>query len=241
MDKIKSGIKGLDKILKGGLPKNRTVLVAGKSGTGKSLLGAQFIYEGLKNNENCVYVTLEELNDHLVNDLKEIGLDFAKYEKSGRLKIIGGSIGKITYFKDKTKATALDLINEVIEVVAETKAKRLVLDSINLFLGLFENDNERRRALAGLTYKLADIGNCTALLTCEVREGTNDLSWYGFEEFVVDGIISLYRVPYKNTFERGIAVIKMRGINHDYTICHCQISSKGLEIYPEQKLIYEFK
>ena len=239
MNKIKSGIKGLDKILRGGIPEGRTILVSGKSGAGKTILGSQFIFEGLKNNENCVFVTLEELKDHLVNDLLEIGIDFKKYEKSGKLKIIGGPIGKITYFKEKTKATALDLIDEIVEVATLAKAKRIVLDSTNLFLGLFNEDDDMRRALAGLSFRLNTIG-CTSIFTCEIKESSKDISWYGFEEFVVDGVISLYRVQCKSAFERGISIIKMRGCDHDKKICHFDISKKGAEAYPEQKLIYGF-
>lgn len=238
MERVKTGVQGLDELLNGGIPKGKNVLISGASGTGKTILASHFVAYGTKNGEPCVYVTFEQGRKKMIEDMKEIGIDFLNLERTGNLRLIGGPVGEVKYFKDKTKAGISDIIREIKEVVKEISAKRVVMDSVNLFTVLFETDTERRRAMADLCAALSELG-CTALLTCEVREGTNDISWYGFEEFVTDGAIVLYRIPVENVFERALAVIKMRGVSHSQSIVTVKIEKDGLKVYPEQKAFYQ--
>lgn len=231
MKLIKSGINGIDALQGGGLPENRTILVSGSCGTGKSIFAAHFINQGFAQGENCVYVTFEEGKHKLMEDLKQLGIDFEIMERAGKLKIIGGPVGDIRFFKQKTKASARDIGKEIQEVALESGAKRIVLDSLNLFLMLFDTDSERRHAMAELSSAFEKI-SCTTIMTCETKEGTRDLSWYGFEEFVVDGVISIYRVPFENMFERAIAIIKMRGVKHSPNVVALQIRDDGMHVFP---------
>ena len=178
-----------------------------------------------------MYITFEQSKRKLIEDMKELGIDFEQMESSGLFRLVGGPVGYIRRFKEKAKAGILDIATEVKEIVEEIGAKRVVLDSVNLFTMLFENDSDRRKALAALTSTLDKLG-CTTLLTCEVKEGTMDISWYGFEEFVVDGVIVLFRIPFDNMYERGITVVKMRGIDHSKSVCALRIDKKGVVVYP---------
>ena len=234
-ERIKSGIPGLDSLLDGGFPKGKVIMASGPSGAGKTILAAQFVNEGIKNNESCVFITLEESKDKLIEDLKELNIDFSQLEKKNKLRIIGGPIGHVKYFKEKTKATIYDIADEVKEVILEIGAKRVVLDSINLFTMLFETNLERRKALADLVAVLGSL-NCTTLLTCEVKEANpRAISWHGFEEFVVDGVIALYRLPFGNKYERAISVVKMRGVNHSQKVVSMSITKRGIEVYPDRE------
>lgn len=234
MKLVKTGIEGMDELLGGGLPNNRTILVAGSTGTGKSILAAHFVKQGARQKERSVYVTFEEPREHLIEDNKRLGIDFVKMEDQGKLKIIGGPLGEMRYYKKKTKADVADLIQEISEVVKKSMASRVVIDSVNLFLMLFDSDAERRDAMAGLTAML-DTLDCTALLTCEVKEASKDISWYGFEDFVVDGVILLQRIPFENMYERAVSVIKMRGIAHRQNTVALRITKEGLKVYPAQE------
>jgi len=234
MQRVKTGVKGMDELLGGGLPRGRTILLSGCCGTGKSIFASQFVHEGLKSGEPCVYLTFEQDKEKLVQDLREVGIDFEQMQKKGKLTLTGGPIGHVKYFKDKTGANIVDIVAEIKEIIQEVGAKRVVVDSVNLFTMLFENDIERRRALAALTSVLEDL-DCTSILTCEVREGTNDISWYGFEDFVVDGVITLQRIRFENMYERAASVIKMRGIEHSHTVRALRIDNTGITIYPEQE------
>jgi KaiC/GvpD/RAD55 family RecA-like ATPase len=234
MERIKSGVPGIDILLNGGIPKGRTLLVSGNCGTGKTIFAAQFIKQGHKENDPCVYVTLEQSKKKLIQDSKELGIDLDAMRADNRLRIIGGPVGDVRFFKDKTKASVDDLLNEIKEVINEIAAKRVVIDSVNLFTMLFENDSEKRHAMTALVAMLENL-DCTTILTCEVPEHTNQLSWHGFEDFVVDGVILLNRKMYNNHFERSISVVKMRGVSHSQFRRAMTINDKGIMVYPDQE------
>jgi len=233
MKQIKTGTEGLDKLLNGGLPERRNILVSGSAGTGKTILGAQFLKQGVKAGETALHISFEQDEKKLAEDLIQIGIDTDALEKTGNFKIIGGPIGALRRAQYKTKAKKQDILGEIEKVVKEQGAKRVVVDSINLFFMLFAPP-EKRDALAELCSLLSDKG-CTAILTSEVEEGSRKLSAHGFEEFVVDGVIAIYRIAFENTFERAISVVKMRGIPHSKAIRALKISNKGLKVYPDQE------
>jgi len=231
MPSVSTGIKELDNMLDGGIPKGRVVLVSGSSGTGKTTLGMHFVYNGVKKfNEPGIFITLEQGKEKVLEDMKSVGMNL---ESLSDLKIIGGQIAEVLYYKDKTKAKIEDFIAEVDEIIRASGAKRVVIDSVNLLLMLFKTDEERRNALLSLS-KILSKNNCTAFLTCEVRENTFDLSWYGFEEFVADGVITLYNLKQEAVFHQGIAVRKMRGVNHSKNIYPYRITKDGIKIYPDE-------
>ncbi len=230
--RVVTGIKELDDMLDGGLPKGRVILLSGSSGTGKTTLGMQFIYNGVKKfNEPGIFITLEQSKKKIREDMKSVGMDISSLGYD--FDLIGGSVAEIMHYKDKTKAKVEDFLAEVEEIIQKTRAKRVVIDSINLLLILFKTDEERRKALLSLSEILCK-NDCTALMTCEVKENSYDLSWYGFEEFVVDGVITLYNIKQEMVFNQGITVRKMRGIDHTKNIYPYKITDKGIKIYPEE-------
>ncbi|MFH1682685.1 MAG: ATPase domain-containing protein [Candidatus Woesearchaeota archaeon] len=233
MERVKTGIPGFDELISGGIPKNRTILVSGHCGSGKTMFASQFIHQGLKKDESAVYVTFEQGREKLFQDSKTIGIDLEHYEKKNKVKIIGGPVGKIKRFKLKTEANISDLIEEIREVIEETKAKRVAIDSVNLFAMLFGDENEKRNAVAMLISTLEEA-DCTSILTCEVPESSDQISWYGFEDFVVDGVVFLHRSNNRGSYERAISVIKMRGTSHEQKIKAMQIKDKGLVIYDQE-------
>lgn len=233
MNRIKSGVPGLDEMLNGGIPRGRTILVSGHCGSGKTMFACQFVNQGYRYNEPSVYVTFEQGREKLFQDSKTIGIDFKRMERSNKVRVIGGSVGRISRFKFKTNAKANDLIDEIKEVVQEIKAKRVVIDSINLFAMLFGTDEEKRNAVASLISELEEL-NCTTILTCEVPESSNKISKYGFEDFVVDGVIFLHRKCTAGVYERAASVVKMRGTNHNNKILAMKIGADGLRIYSQE-------
>ena len=231
--RVKTGMKGLDALLGGGLPYGRVVIVSGSSGTGKTTFGVQFLYEGARNGEPVLFITLEESRNKIISDMKKLGMDISN---NPRFNIIGGSIGELIRTCGKSGAKLKDFVTEIRDVIEDTGAKRVVIDSTNLFLMLFRTDEERRQGLITLVELLTKM-DCTALLTTEVRENSFDLSWYGFEEFVVDGVITLYNKMQQSSFLQGITVRKMRGIEHKKSISPYKITNKGIVVYPDQPFI----
>ncbi len=232
-----TGIEGLDAMLNGGLPRGRIILISGSTGTGKTTLSMQFIYNGIKQfNEPGVYMTFEQDKEKIKADMSNFGMDLDGL--GDKFRLVGGPIATVYKYKRKTKAGVEDIISEITEIVKEIGAKRVVLDPINLFLMLFDNEDERRVALATLSENLTSLG-CTTLLICEVKEQTMDISRYGFEEFVVDGVIALYSIKQGQSFLQGITVRKMRGVKHHREIRPYEITDQGIVIYPTQPWLPE--
>src|SRR5438552_17853688 len=88
-DLLKTGIKGLDEILFGGIPRGNIILLAGTAGTGKTTLGVEFVYRGARQfNEPGVIVLFEVAPDKLIRDAALFGWDLRELERERRLKII---------------------------------------------------------------------------------------------------------------------------------------------------------
>ena len=234
ISKAATGIDGLDKMLIGGIVRGRNVLLSGPCGSGKSTLAMQFLYNGaILYNEPGLYITLEETKGKLYDDMAKFGMDLKAVEGTGKFTLIGGPIASIKGYMDKVDAHVKNMVEEIEEVVKEKGIKRVVIDSINLLTMLSDNEDERRNALALIANTLSSLG-CTAMLLSETKEGTMDLSRYGIEEFVVDGVIVLYMVRQGGKFVTGITIRKMRGTNHDKEIRYYQITSKGIVVYPQE-------
>jgi len=234
MERVKTGIPGLDEILNGGLPKGTNVLIVGGTGTGKSIFCSQFLYKGIEDyNQNGVYVTLEERAGDLRREMLKFGWDFAKYEKENKLAVIDGTSTKLRKraVKEKYSLIGLDidaLIIEINKVCREINAERVVIDSIpSLGLNL-DSEKEVRRSVYRLSTLLLEIG-VTSFVTTETIEG--GFSRYGVEEFVSRGVIKLDIIEKENKFVRTVFVRKMRETNFTMEKYPFGIESDGIKIY----------
>ncbi|MEM5804730.1 MAG: ATPase domain-containing protein [Candidatus Aenigmatarchaeota archaeon] len=231
--RVETGIKGLDEMLNGGFLPGKVMLVSGPAGTGKTTFAMHFVFAGTKKGEHCLFITLEQNKRKMIEDMLSVGMDVKGNRK---LTIIGGSLADIMRFQQKVKAKPQDFLDEIAEIVKKNSVKRVAIDSSNLFLMLFKNDEERRNALLALAEMLSSLG-CTTLLTSEVRNGTRDMSWYGFEEFVVDGVITLTNdISFDNYYKNAIAVRKMRGSSHNKSVVEYKITDKGIVVFPDSAI-----
>jgi KaiC/GvpD/RAD55 family RecA-like ATPase len=118
-----TGIPGFDDLVEGGLPHGSTNVVAGSTGTGKTIFGLQFLQHGAsQRNEAGVYISLEQSDDDLRAQAKRFGWDLRKLEKEGKLAIVRVPVAK-------RNVRLFDVIKEAVEKV---KAKRLVIDSLSI-------------------------------------------------------------------------------------------------------------
>jgi circadian clock protein KaiC len=224
MEQVTTGIKGLDILLRGGLPKGSTTLVSGTPGSGKTILSMQFLVNGyLQAKEKGFYISLEEDVDRMENYMsKAFGWPIRELRKKGNLIMLRSDVYDFEKFKDLIETT-----------VEKNGIERVVIDPITVISLFFEKPLEIRRSLLELDRMLKKL-NCTSLLTCEIPEGTNAISSFGIEEFTSDGIIIL---TYKIGAPRGIVIRKMRLVDHDKEIHPFEIKEgKGIVVYPTEKL-----
>jgi circadian clock protein KaiC len=230
MEKIKRtsiGTTELDRILNGGLPIGSLTLVTGGPGTGKTILSAQFIYNGaVKFSEMGIVVTFNESSKTFKQNMNELGWDFDKLENEGKVKILD--------FVSMQKAHLNMIIDTILEEVRVFGAKRLVIDSITALIIAFGEKSEARTTVS-IIQKLLRKLDCTTILISETPWGQKGLS-SGIEEFIVDGIIRMEMLPVKGELRRRIIVLKMRGIPHEMKFYQYSINAQdGIVItpYPE--------
>ncbi|MCX2818505.1 circadian regulator CirA [Haladaptatus sp. F3-133] len=223
-DRIKTGIDGLDSILNGGLRRNSTVLVSGNPGTGKSILGAQYLDHGVREHgEGGVYLTFEETQEDVIEAAESIGME------EWREHVENDDI--IVYDK-------MDLLEEtdfsqslvrILDDIDSDSYSRLVMDSLTMFQMFFESEQEKRTYLL----KLIDIlkhNGFTSLLVQESQETFPDRD-IGLEEFLTDGNIYLAQTPTKSGTNRYIWVAKMRKQEINTHVFPMEIGDGGVRIH----------
>jgi len=197
MERVPTGIEGLDELLEGGFPRRRTVLVAGATGTGKTIFCSQFIYKGaVEYDEPGILVTLDERPQLIREDMIQFGWDFKREEEKDMVRIIDATVAKVGLPSDEVYSMPMSgfdldrLLVEIIRSAKEMGAKRVAVDSLPALALRYESEADIRKAVLKLTYALAKSG-LTALITTEIPEGSNTFSKYGVEEYVTDGVIVL--------------------------------------------------
>ncbi len=224
IERITTGITGLDEMLRGGLLRGSAVLVEGAPGTGKSTLGMQYIYQGAKvENEPGLILTFEMFPRQYYRDASNFGWDFQALEAANKLRVMMSS--------PEVARTDLKTVSGQIEAMAyQIKAQRILVDSLSHFERLTDDPVELREMIFEFINGLKRIG-LTAMLTREnaaLLGETTDM-----EEdlaFVVDGYVMLRYVELSSAVRRALLILKLRGSDHAKDIRQYEITSKGLEV-----------
>lgn len=248
MERVKTGIEGLDQALGGGIPKGNVVLVSGSAGTGKTLLCLSFIYYGaVKFKEPGIYVSTDQTEEELENEASNFGWDLRELEKKKMIKL---------YHVDVTKEEDLHYLKNISKIAKEIKAKRIALDSLTTlteFLApveikkgtkLFEvlgtispvaisESLLIKNVVMKIIKEIKAIG-CTCMVTSELPEEGNWLSRDTVSEFLVDGVITLRPFKYARS-DVDLLVVKLRYGNHSKDIHKIFITEKGIEVKPAEK------
>ena len=230
IERIKTGISGLDQVLKGGLRKNSSILITGAPGTGKTILALQFIYYGAKNyNENGVFIATEESLSDLRAYTKNMGMDLEIMEKKGKIFLIEKPLA--------TLKGGIASIKGLLELIKKKNVKRVALDSIiffeYLYPKIYKDQTEYRRHVLLFMQKMKSSG-VTFLTTSERRITDLDRLEYDIMDFVFGGFIILSRIRKGSYFERVLTVEKIRGQDHHLDIYPLMIDNEGVKILSDQ-------
>ena len=216
MNRIETGIPGMDDLLNGGIPERNVVLISGGPGTGKTIFSQQFIWNGLKSGEAGIYVSLEEHPVQIRKNMKQFGWDVSEYEKDGKFVIIDAFTGGIGSSSEYEKYVVKDIndTRELMDVlrraIKESNAKRVVVDSITtLYLS---KPVSARMIVFQLKKLLAGLG-CTSLFVSQVSVTERGFGGPGVEHGV-DGIIRLDLDEIEGELQRTLVIWKMRGTSH---------------------------
>ncbi|MCE8422343.1 MAG: hypothetical protein J5U16_00230, partial [Candidatus Methanoperedens sp.] len=218
-ERISTGIKGLDLMTGGGFVAGSSILLSGSSGTGKSMIGTQFIVEGVSKKDPAVIISLEEDAIQIRDNSKMMGWDLQEFENKKQLKIVSA-----LDFDIQELTTHMD------EAIRAINARRVLFDGISRL-------RQRLPQYMPLPEYMEDIvnylknKNITTLYTNETSNltGGTQITGTGISP-LMDGVILLRYVEIKSEMRKAISVLKMRGSDHDKEIREIVIDKKGVEI-----------
>lgn len=241
LERAKSGIKGLDELIESGFPKGFCYAIVGGPGAGKTILGCQFLYNGaMENNENGIYVTLEEPPHSIANNMMRFGWNFYEQENRGRLALIDCSptkqVSSEYTIKYEGVCTEEFSIEGLLGVIANAKrkinAQRCVIDSLKALELQYRDEFEARQQTLKLCRSLTSMG-LTTIVIDEISEENIDSQHFGVIDFLAQGVVYLHTYRVRADLVRAIEVRKMRGTQISNKICHYAIEENGIQVYPE--------
>src|SRR5262245_50120815 len=235
-DLMRTGIPGLDDILRGGFPQGNVLLAEGAAGTGKTLLGLEFIYRGITEfHEPGLVVTFEVAPRKLIRDALAFGWDLEGLQQQNQLKLIFTSPQVLS--QELRSPDSL-----LLETAAQMGAQRLFIDGISLLRTVSNQVNHANgeegngmgsyRQLLQLLLEGLQRENLTAILSHEVTAIEQQAFALEVTEFLCDTVIVLRRDPNRRRPRRSLEITKSRGQDYDPGRHTLRITAgQGLEVF----------
>jgi circadian clock protein KaiC len=228
-EKVPSGIKGLDDITGGGLPKGRPALVSGGPGCGKTLFAMEFIARGITEyGEPGVFVAFEEKTDDLKKNFLSMGFDLESLVRDQKLVIDHIALDP-SEIHETGEYDLEGLFIRLGAMIDSVGAKRVAIDTLEALFSGFSNEAILRSELRRLFLWLKDRG-VTAVVTGE--RGDRTITKYGLEEYVADCVITLDHRVVNQIATRRLRIVKYRGSVHGTDEYPFLISSDGISVLP---------
>lgn len=239
ISKSPTGIAGFDEITGGGLPSDRTALILGAPGAGKTVFALECLVNGARNlREPGIFVAFEESSRQIMSNAATFGWDLPALEKE-KLFFLDARLSPTVI-----KAGDFDLTAMLAGLEAKAKemgAKRIVFDGIDILISLLDDPSKERQEL----YRLQDWlqrNNLTAIITAKAFEGDRLSSErYAFMQFMVDAVVMLYHRMLDRVSLRGLRVLKYRGTGFAENEFPLVISPTGIEVsvFEQSELSYD--
>ncbi len=245
--RVSSGVAGLDVMLGGGFIKGRTVLLAGGPGTGKSILTWHYVFEGLKNDEPAILLSLDQPVQMIQTDMQKFGWNPEEAIEREKLTILSGALKLIPTERGYDYIIGFDhpllreqpfTIPRLTELVRnkaeEIKAKRVVIDGLGPLLELAGNKFEVRQMIYSFVRDVS-MDESTIMMTHELRSlsgAKNDEMPY----FIADAVIKLDMNYTSGDFIRTLRIVKIRGTSHMMKPVLFKIEDSGITVFPEARI-----
>ncbi|MEA3558815.1 MAG: ATPase domain-containing protein [Candidatus Thermoplasmatota archaeon] len=232
--RCKTGIYGLDRLLEGGIPEKRIVIISGGPGSGKTTLGVQFLRTGAMRGETGVYLSIMEDPRMVVQDQSKYDSNLTKYYREKKLVFIDAGpltwgelmvMGEDDEGEDSKKLLSPShLLQRISPIIEEMNVKRLIIDS-SMALKYDYNEGVARKELSRFIRTLKTF-DCTTILLSELTDPTA----YAAEHFAAQGVIFLHHFMHERSMIRALQIIKMRGTKHDNQLHPMSFNDEGLAV-----------
>jgi circadian clock protein KaiC len=229
LPKCPTGIHGLDEITRGGFPKERSTLICGNAGCGKTLMAMEFLVKGATlYDEPGVFIAFEETEEELVANVRSLGFNIEKLVREKKMLIDHVHLER-SEIEETGEYDLEGLFIRIKYAIDQIGAKRVVIDTIeSLFAGL-PNDGILRAELRRLFRWLKD-NKVTSVITGE--RGDTALTRQGLEEYVSDCVILLDHHVSEQTSTRRLRILKYRGTLHGTNEYPFLIDESGISVLP---------
>jgi circadian clock protein KaiC len=223
--RCKTHITKLDEILGPGIPWGSSLLLAGVAGTGKTVLALEFLYRGALAGEKGILFSFEETEERLRAAAKGLGWDLEREIDRGMVEIV------FIPQPDILVEAHLLMMQQRIEAL---KAKRVVIDSVSVFLHKVTDPQFSREKIFHLC-SIVQNAQAIGLFATDIPYGSHQVSRFGVEETVVDGVIILSSTAEGLERERYIEVYKLRNTAHLKGRHDMVIEQGGVSVFPRYR------
>ena len=238
LPKAPTGIRGFDAITQGGVPRGRPTLICGGPGCGKTIFGVEFLVRGIEQfNEPGVFVAFEETSEDLSKNVASLGYDLDRLQANKKLAVDYVHLDPNDI--EETGGYTLDGLFVRLELaVSSVKAKRIVIDTLEVLLASLKDEDAVRGELQRLFRWLKERG-LTAIITAE--RGDGGLTRNGLEEYVSDCVILLDQRIDDLMTTRRLRVVKYRGSSHGANEYPFLIDEQGFSVLPMTSVLLDYE
>jgi KaiC/GvpD/RAD55 family RecA-like ATPase len=227
MDRVTTGIAGLDDMLNGGIPAGRHVALYGGPGAGKTSFCFEFLYRGAKAGEPGLYISLEETTEDILENMKStfpMLTDAPQLVAENKLEVV-----------KPDKLDLEDVANILEDRITSNGIKRAVIDSATMIRMSFGTEIEYRQTLFEFLSLLRNL-DVTSITTVEASSARREEMKFDIEHFVMDGIINLYNLDREDRRVRALEIFKMRGTDHSRDLVPFKVTPQGFKVYVGEKV-----
>lgn len=207
VNRIETGIYGVDQLIEGGLIENSAITVVGASGTGKTTFAIQFVMKGIEKGEQALFVTLEESPEQIMKEAELMGWDMKKYHEESLFFIhLGGQ-----NFKEMIEEQLPKLVKARKDYDIKT---RVAIDPLTPVIWSTEDRLGQRELIEKLFSPLKELGTVMATVEEHSKPGEIIGEDVLLPIYLSDGVFHLEYFPVGGAFNRTFKIVKMRSTNH---------------------------